>query len=233
MSTPANSVNQNSTTPGLWTWDGSSLTGSTGLVQYNTLVGASNKTIQNISPGTADQIFTSNGATSYPSFQTKNFVTDSGSATFSSSVLNFTGDGALISTTGTGNNIKTSFNGGLQSTTTTGGPLSSGQATGVSGFILNTGTYLIVFSGIFTYIALSPVCTILECSLSTAGNTRGTVPANGAQSVDTPTSSAGVSITFSTVIVVVGSATYYPTVYGVFSGGNIDYSTVTKVTRIA
>ena len=65
----ANSMNQNSSSSGLWTWDGDGGSDTTGLVQYNTLAGASENTIQNIAPGAAGKVYTSNGVGAYPSFQ--------------------------------------------------------------------------------------------------------------------------------------------------------------------
>jgi hypothetical protein len=67
--TPANSVNQNSTSSGLWTWDGTATASTTAMAQYNVVVGASANTIQNEAPGSAGNVLTSNGASSYPTFQ--------------------------------------------------------------------------------------------------------------------------------------------------------------------
>ena len=67
--TPANSMNLNSTTSGLVNWDGTATMSTTALTQYNVLVGASANTIQSEAPGTAGQALISNGATSYPTFQ--------------------------------------------------------------------------------------------------------------------------------------------------------------------
>src|SRR5580692_7288648 len=69
--TPSNSINQNSTVPGLWTWDGVSFVSSTPLLQYNVLTGASANTINNVTPAATLGIpFISNGSTSQPSFGT-------------------------------------------------------------------------------------------------------------------------------------------------------------------
>jgi len=67
--TPANSVNQNSTVSGLWTWDGTATTSTTALTQYYILSGASSNTVNNIAPSTSGFVLTSNGGTLQPSFQ--------------------------------------------------------------------------------------------------------------------------------------------------------------------
>ena len=74
MPTPANSINQNSTVAGLYNWNGSNTTSTTPLVQYAVLSGASTSTVNNISPSTAGQVLTSNGATSQPTFQAVPFT---------------------------------------------------------------------------------------------------------------------------------------------------------------
>ena len=74
VTTPANSVNQNSASSGLWTWDGTATASTTALAQYNVVVGASTNTVQNEAPGTAGQALISNGATSYPTFQAIPYV---------------------------------------------------------------------------------------------------------------------------------------------------------------
>jgi hypothetical protein len=68
-SQPANSINLNTTTPGLVNFDGTATFGTTGLTQYYTLTGASNKTINAVAPGSTGQVLTSAGASSYPSYQ--------------------------------------------------------------------------------------------------------------------------------------------------------------------
>lgn len=65
---PVNSVNQNSTSSGIWTWDGTSTASTTALSQYYTVVGASTNTVENIAPGTSGYVLTSAGATSYPAY---------------------------------------------------------------------------------------------------------------------------------------------------------------------
>jgi len=67
-------MNQNSTSSGLWTWDGVATASTTGLVQYNVLLGASTNTIQNEAPGVAGTVLTSNGVAAYPSFQVLPFT---------------------------------------------------------------------------------------------------------------------------------------------------------------
>lgn len=65
---PGNSINQNSTSSGLFTWDGTSTASTTGLTQYYTLCGASSNTVQNIAPGTSGWVLTSGGGSAYPSY---------------------------------------------------------------------------------------------------------------------------------------------------------------------
>lgn len=72
--TPGNSINQNSTSSGLYNWDGTATTSTTAMAQYNVVVGASTNTIQNEAPGTAGNALISNGATSYPTFQAIPFM---------------------------------------------------------------------------------------------------------------------------------------------------------------
>lgn len=71
---PANSMNQNSTSAGLQNWDGTATASTTAMVQYNVVVGASASTIQNEAPGSAGNVLTSNGASSYPTFQALPFT---------------------------------------------------------------------------------------------------------------------------------------------------------------
>lgn len=66
---PGNSMNLNSTTPGLVNWDGTATMSTTGLVQYYVMSGAGNNTVNNISPLTAGYVLTSNGLSSQPTFQ--------------------------------------------------------------------------------------------------------------------------------------------------------------------
>lgn len=72
--TPANSVNQNSTISGLWTWDGITTTSTTALTQYNVLSGASSNTVNNISPSTDGFVLTSNGTAAQPTFKAVPFT---------------------------------------------------------------------------------------------------------------------------------------------------------------
>lgn len=65
---PGNSLNQNSTTAGLQNWDGTATASTTALAQYNTMVGASTTTVQNIVPGTSGWVLTSAGASAYPAY---------------------------------------------------------------------------------------------------------------------------------------------------------------------
>lgn len=67
--TPGNALNQNSTTAGLYTWDGTATTSSTAITQYNVLSGASSTTVNNIAPSTSGFVLTSNGASAQPTFQ--------------------------------------------------------------------------------------------------------------------------------------------------------------------
>jgi hypothetical protein len=67
--TPANSMNLNSTSSGLVNWDGTATESTTALAQYNVVIGASANTVQNEAPGSSGTVLTSNGATSYPTFQ--------------------------------------------------------------------------------------------------------------------------------------------------------------------
>lgn len=67
--TPANSFNQNSTASGIQNWDGVATPSTTALAQYNVVIGASTNTVHNEAPGTSGNVLTSNGATSYPTFQ--------------------------------------------------------------------------------------------------------------------------------------------------------------------
>ena len=67
--TPGNAMNLNSTSSGLTNWDGTATMSTTPMAQYNVVVGASTNTIQNEAPGTAGNVLTSNGASSYPTFQ--------------------------------------------------------------------------------------------------------------------------------------------------------------------
>ena len=53
---PGNSMNLNSTTPGLVNWDGTATMSTTGLVQYYVMSGAGNNTVNNISPLTAGYV---------------------------------------------------------------------------------------------------------------------------------------------------------------------------------
>ncbi len=68
VSKPANSVNQSSSSSGLWTWDGTSTASTTGLTQYYTMVGASANTVQSVAPGTSGWVLTSGGASTYPAY---------------------------------------------------------------------------------------------------------------------------------------------------------------------
>lgn len=71
---PANALNQNSTVPGLYNWDGTATTSSTALLQYYTMVGSSANTVQNVAPGTAGWVLTSGGASAYPTYQAPVFT---------------------------------------------------------------------------------------------------------------------------------------------------------------
>lgn len=68
--TPSNSMNLNSTVSGLVNWNGVALMSSTALTQYSTLSAASSNTVNNIDPGSAGQVLTSNGASAQPTYQT-------------------------------------------------------------------------------------------------------------------------------------------------------------------
>ncbi len=72
--TPSNSINLNSTTAGLVTWDGTATPSTTAVTQYNTLTGGAANTVNNVAPGTAGQVLTSAGATSQPTYQTPAFT---------------------------------------------------------------------------------------------------------------------------------------------------------------
>lgn len=72
--TPANSLNQNSTSSGLWTWDGTATASTTALVQYNVVSGASTNTVNNITPSTSGFVLTSNGLAAQPTFQALPFT---------------------------------------------------------------------------------------------------------------------------------------------------------------
>jgi hypothetical protein len=74
MPTPSNSLNLNSTTAGLVNWDGTATPSTTALTQYSTLTGASNNTVNNVSPGTSGQVLTSNGGSAQPTFQASPFT---------------------------------------------------------------------------------------------------------------------------------------------------------------
>ena len=74
VATPSNSFNQNSTSAGLQNWDGVASPSTTALVQYNVPIGASTSAVHNEAPGAAGQVLTSNGASSYPSFQVLPFT---------------------------------------------------------------------------------------------------------------------------------------------------------------
>ena len=65
---PGNAINCNTTTPGLVNFDGTATFTTTGLVQYYTMVGASNRTVQNVAPGTSGWVLTSGGASAYPAY---------------------------------------------------------------------------------------------------------------------------------------------------------------------
>lgn len=67
--TPANSLNQNSTTAGLQNWDGTATASTTALAQFNVVSGASTSTVNNISPSTSGFVLTSNGLAAQPTFQ--------------------------------------------------------------------------------------------------------------------------------------------------------------------
>ena len=74
VATPGNALNQNSTTAGLYTWDGTATTSSTAITQYNVLSGASSTTVNNIAPSTSGFVLTSNGASAQPTFQAAVFT---------------------------------------------------------------------------------------------------------------------------------------------------------------
>jgi len=92
MAGAANSINEGTT--GICGFTGTAFTG-TAVTQYNTLVGgATSSTLVNISPGTAGQVLTSNGASANPSYQ--GFSPVVFSAYLSSSQVNATGDGTIF-----------------------------------------------------------------------------------------------------------------------------------------
>jgi hypothetical protein len=68
VATPSNAMNLNSIIPGLVNWDGVASMTTTPLTQYSTLVAATANTVVNITPGTAGQVLTSNGASSNPAY---------------------------------------------------------------------------------------------------------------------------------------------------------------------
>lgn len=72
--TPANSFNQNATVAGIQNWDGVATPGTTALVQYSVLSGATTSTVNNIAPSTATFVLTSNGASAQPTFQVLPFT---------------------------------------------------------------------------------------------------------------------------------------------------------------
>jgi hypothetical protein len=75
---PTNAINVTTTTSGLVNFDGTSAFSTTGLTQYNVLVGASANTIQSEAPGaTAGVPLCSNGSSAYPTF-TKALVAGGG-----------------------------------------------------------------------------------------------------------------------------------------------------------
>jgi hypothetical protein len=72
--TPSNSLNLNSTTAGLVTWDGTATASTTAITQYDTLTGGASNTVNNVAPGTTGQVLTSNGAAAQPTYQTAAFI---------------------------------------------------------------------------------------------------------------------------------------------------------------